>query len=198
MMDPADRCAFELPPLQRSGLHRPSPTSPTPDPTRRNVILDMDPPPVHPSAAVEVVVRVATVAATATTDTMVEAMVSMTMMMVAMAMTTGYWSRDRKINQIIDHHHHREEQPRHLVIVITLFEWLQLICFEFSLTIVTLNSYKFLLVAMDNMLQFQCISHLVAIVPILWILKENVVATDVLLKSFQLHSVCISCACKWE
>jgi hypothetical protein len=45
---------------------------------------------------------------------------------------------------------------------------------------VTLNSYKFLLVAMDNMLQFQCISHLVVILPILWILKENVVATDVL------------------
>jgi hypothetical protein len=45
---------------------------------------------------------------------------------------------------------------------------------------VTLNSYKFLLVAMDNMLQFQCISHLVAIVPILWILKGNGVATGVL------------------
>jgi hypothetical protein len=45
---------------------------------------------------------------------------------------------------------------------------------------VTLNSYKFLLVAMNNMLQFQCISHLVAIVPIMWILKGNDIATDIL------------------
>jgi hypothetical protein len=74
--------------------------SPTPDPTKCNVILDINSPVAHPPVAVEVVVRVATVAATTTTDMVVEATVAVTMMMVATVTTTSDVSRGPDLHDV--------------------------------------------------------------------------------------------------